>query len=482
MGELYEKYLKYMNESLILAVASNPAAKDTALPSRLKVKPVSVRGVTLFQVTRTVGPKELHENLEADAAARLLESVVDPADTEQPQHFKQLEIKNNSTTVVTMVSKRGTVTTKEHRTAASAGNTAAGKAGNAAAGAAGTENDPSRRIPGPNMPERGCSYPGPVGRFGTNDPGAAAPGSVPGTIDGSLPGSVGTTESAALSHNRKKHYLLEEGIPVPFLVQLGVMTPDGRVVKARYDKFRQINRYLEFVEDILPSLPRGREISIIDFGCGKSYLTFALYYYLHEKQGYDVHITGLDLKEDVIAECGRLAKSFGYDKLEFLHGDIADYTGTDEVDMVVTLHACDTATDYALYKAIKWNAKVIFCVPCCQHELNKQIDDSSRMPIMKYGLIKERVSALYTDALRANMLEAQGYKTQILEFIDMEHTPKNILIRAVKTGPRMLPKGFKKRTSEQGSDRKNDYRSVMEEIGADPTLFRLLENDKKENT
>ncbi len=474
MGELYEKYLKYMNESLILAVASNPASKDTALPSRLKVKPVSVRGVTLFQVTRTVGPKELHENLDAGTAARLLESVVDPADTEQPQHFKQLEIKNDSTTVVTMVSKRGTVTTKEHRTAPAAGN--------AAAGAAGTENGPSRRIPGPNMPERGCSYPGPVGRFGANAPGAAAPGSVTGTIDGSLPGSVGTTDSAALSHNRKKHYLLEEGIPVPFLVQLGVMTPDGRVVKARYDKFRQINRYLEFVEDILPSLPRGREISIIDFGCGKSYLTFALYYYLHEKQGYDVHITGLDLKEDVIAECGRLAKSFGYDKLEFLHGDIADYTGTDEVDMVVTLHACDTATDYALYKAIKWNAKVIFCVPCCQHELNKQIDDSSRMPIMKYGLIKERVSALYTDALRANMLEAQGYKTQILEFIDMEHTPKNILIRAVKTGPRMLPKGFKKRTSEQGSDRKSDYRSVMEEIGADPTLFRLLENDKKENT
>ncbi len=474
MGELYEKYLKYMNESLILAVASNPAAKDTALPSRLKVKPVSVRGVTLLQVTRTVGPKELHENLDADAAARLLESVVDPADTEQPQHFKQLEIKNDSTTVVTMVSKRGTVTTKEHRTAPAAGN--------AAAGTAGTENSQSRRISGPNMPERGCSYPGPVGRFGTNAPGTAAPGSVTGTIDGSLPGSVVTTESAALSHNRKKHYLLEEGIPVPFLVQLGVMTPDGRVVKARYDKFRQINRYLEFVEDILPSLPRGREISIIDFGCGKSYLTFALYYYLHEKQGYDVHITGLDLKEDVIAECGRLAKSFGYDKLEFLHGDIADYTGTDEVDMVVTLHACDTATDYALYKAIKWNAKVIFCVPCCQHELNKQIDDSSRMSIMKYGLIKERVSALYTDALRANMLEAQGYKTQILEFIDMEHTPKNILIRAVKTGPRMLPKGFKKRTAEQGSDRKSDYRSVMEEIGADPTLFRLLENDKKENT
>ena len=480
MGELYEKYLKYMNESLILAVASNPAAKDTALPSRLKVKPVSVRGVTLFQVTRTVGPKELHENLDANAAAKLLASLVDPADDGQPQHFRQLEIKNDSTTVVTMVSKRGTVTTKEHRTALAAGNTAAG---DQTPGGITSADGPSRRIPGPNMPERGCSYPGPVGRFGAGGSASAEFGSVPGTIAGSLHGSVsGPAGGAVPSHNRKKHYLLEEGVPVPFLVQLGVMTPDGRVVKARYDKFRQINRYLEFVEDILPSLPKGREISIIDFGCGKSYLTFALYYYLHEKQGYDVHITGLDLKEDVIAECGRLAKSFGYEKLEFLHGDIADYTGTDEVDMVVTLHACDTATDYALYKAIKWNAKVIFCVPCCQHELNKQIDDTSRMPIMKYGLIKERVSALYTDALRANMLEAEGYKTQILEFIDMEHTPKNILIRAVKTGPRMLPKGFKKRSSEQETGRKSDYKAVMEEIGADPTLFRLLENDKKENT
>ena len=448
MGELYEKYLKYMNESLILAVAGNPAVKDADLPSRLRVKPVSIKGVTLFQVTRTVGPKELHGNLDAEAAARLLAEVMDPEDKTQPQHFRQLEIKTHSTTVVTMVGKRGTVTTKEHRIAPGSNTSADGT---------------SRRVPGPNMPERGCSYPGPAGRPGADASGFPAPGMQPPAQD----------------HNRKKNYLLEEGVPVPFLVRLGVMTPDGRVVKARYDKFRQINRYLEFVDDILPSLPKGREISIIDFGCGKSYLTFALYYYLHEKQGYDVHITGLDLKADVIAECSRLAKSFGYEKLEFLHGDIADYTGTDSVDMVVTLHACDTATDYALYKAIKWGAKVIFCVPCCQHELNGQIDDSSRMSIMKYGLIKERVSALYTDALRANMLEAQGYKTQILEFIEMEHTPKNILIRAVKTGPKMMPAGFKKRAQAQREEQKNNYKEVMKEIGADPTLYRLL-NDGSE--
>jgi SAM-dependent methyltransferase len=446
MQDLYEKYLKYMDGSLILAVASNPAEKNATLPVKLKVKPVVIKGAALFQVTRTVGTKELHENLSAEDAAKLLASSLDPSDTTQKQHFRQLEVKNDSTSVVTLVSKKGTVTVKEHRNPA----------------AAGTAPDaPAARKKGPNMPEGGCSYPGPAIRQGSG----VCP--VPGDLS-SIP-----------SHNRKKNYLLEEGVPVPFLVQLGVMTPDGRVVKARYDKFRQINRYLEFVEDILPSLPRGREISIIDFGCGKSYLTFALYYYLHEKQGYDVHITGLDLKADVIAECSRLAKSFGYEKLEFLHGDIADYTGTDSVDMVVTLHACDTATDYALFKAIKWGAKVIFCVPCCQHELNGQIDDSSRKPIMKYGLIKERVSALYTDALRANMLEAQGYKTQILEFIDMEHTPKNILIRAVKTGPKMMPKGFKKRTEAQDGDQKEDYKKVMKEIGADPTLYRLL-NDEKE--
>ena len=237
---------------------------------------------------------------------------------------------------------------------------------------------------------------------------------------------------ADLSHNRKKRYILEEGTPVPFLVDLGVMTPEGKIVHSKYDKFRQINRFLEFVEDIREELPKDREVTILDFGCGKSYLTFALYYYLKVLHGLDIRIIGLDLKEDVIEHCDALARDYGYDKLKFLTGDIASYTGEDCVDMVVTLHACDTATDFALEKAVRWGAKVILSVPCCQHELNRQIHQEVLEPVLKYGLIRERMAALVTDALRAGVLEEQGYEVQILEFIDMEHTPKNILIRAVK--------------------------------------------------
>lgn len=265
-----------------------------------------------------------------------------------------------------------------------------------------------------------------------------------------------------LEHNRKKKYILEEGTPVPFLIDLGVMTSDGKIVHARYDKFRQINRFLEFIEDVLPELEKGREQTLIDFGCGKSYLTFAMYYYLRELKGYDVRIIGLDLKEDVIEHCSKLAKKYGYEKLEFLMGDIASYEGVDHVDMVVTLHACDTATDYALQKAVEWGAKVILSVPCCQHELNGQIHSELMQPVLKYGLIKERMAALLTDAFRANLLEEQGYQVQILEFIDMEHTPKNILIRGVKKG------NSKKKTEE--------LRTCMDAWGVQPLLDKLLDS------
>ncbi|MGN8848911.1 class I SAM-dependent methyltransferase [Bariatricus sp. HCP28S3_C2] len=238
------------------------------------------------------------------------------------------------------------------------------------------------------------------------------------------------------SHNRAKHYILEEGKTVPFLRDLGVMTKTGEIVRTKFDKFRQINRFLEFIEDILPQLPKDREVTILDFGCGKSYLTFAMYYYLHELNGYDIRIIGLNLKTDVIEACNQLAKKYGYKKLKFLEGNIADYTGSDEVDMVVTLHACDTATDFALAKAVGWKAKVILSVPCCQHELNGQMANEVLAPLFSYGLIKERMAALVTDSLRAEYLKREGYDTQILEFIDMEHTPKNILIRAVYTGKR----------------------------------------------
>lgn len=237
-----------------------------------------------------------------------------------------------------------------------------------------------------------------------------------------------------LAHNRVKQYILKEGTPVPFLMDLRVMNKEGKIHRPAYDKFKQINRFLEFIEDILPALSREREVTILDFGCGKSYLTFAMYYYLKELKGYDVNIIGLDLKEDVIRKCNGLAEKYGYEKLHFLCGDIAEYEGVQKVDMVVTLHACDKATDYALAKAVEWDAQVILSVPCCQHELNDQIQNKMLSPVLKYGLLKERMSALLTDGIRAELLESKGYSTQILEFIDVEHTPKNLLIRAVKTG------------------------------------------------
>ena len=267
-------------------------------------------------------------------------------------------------------------------------------------------------------------------------------------------------------HNRKKNYILDEGQVIPPLVDMGIFTGEGKVVKSMYDKFRQINRFLEFIEDVLPELPKDREVTILDFGCGKSYLTFAIYYYLHELKGYDIRIIGLDLKTDVIYACNQLAKKYGYRKLKFMEGNIADYTGSDEVDMVVTLHACDTATDFALAKAVGWKAKVILSVPCCQHEVNRQIANETLAPLFSYGLIKERMAALVTDAMRAEYLKREGYDTQILEFIDMEHTPKNILIRAIYTGN-------KGKNTEA-------IRTCEEMLHIDPMLGRLLDQQNEE--
>ncbi len=271
----------------------------------------------------------------------------------------------------------------------------------------------------------------------------------------------GEVKRAEVSHNRKKQYILEEGMDIPFLRELGVMTQDGKIVKSKFDKFRQINRFLEFIEDIVPKLPTDREATILDFGCGKSYLTFAMYYYLHEIKGYDIRIIGLDLKKAVIQHCQKLSDEYGYDKLNFLVGDIRDYTGVTKVDMVVTLHACDTATDIALAKAVNWDATIILSVPCCQHELNKQIQSEVLNPLFKYGLIKERMASLITDGLRAEYLEGQGYDCQILEFIDMEHTPKNILIRGIKSGK-------KAQNVEQ-------IEACKTLLNIDPILGRLLE-------
>lgn len=269
----------------------------------------------------------------------------------------------------------------------------------------------------------------------------------------------------SLQHNRKKQYILPEDKPVSFLVELGIQTSQGKLVDKKIKKFKQINRFLEFIKDVEKELPEDKPVTIIDFGCGKSYLTFAVYYYLHEMQKKEVNIIGLDLKETVIRHCNELAEKFGYQEhLKFYHGDISDYEGVDQVDMVMTLHACDVATDYALHKAVLWNAKVILSVPCCQHEVNKQIQSQLLQPLLKYGILKERMSALITDGLRASILEQEGYEVQILEFIDMEHTPKNLLIRGVKRGKKKSAKG------------KEAYAGLCDALHIHTTLEKLLED------
>ena len=236
----------------------------------------------------------------------------------------------------------------------------------------------------------------------------------------------------SLLHNQKKNYLLEEGSPIPFLVEIGLMNSVGRVQADKRNKFKQMNRFLEIVRDILPAFKDKKKIRILDFGCGKAYLTFALYHYFHVMLGYELEVIGLDLKKDVIADCQRVAKNLGYQNLHFSLGDINSFEVKEEIDLIVTLHACDTATDAALEKAIRSKTNVILSVPCCQHELFPQIKNVDLNPLLDHGILKERFSALATDAARGKLLEILGYSVQILEFIDLEHTPKNILIRAVR--------------------------------------------------
>ncbi len=233
-------------------------------------------------------------------------------------------------------------------------------------------------------------------------------------------------------HNKKKEYIIEEGEKCDFLIHLGVMDKNGKVFQKKYDKFRQINRYLEFISDIVKEFPTDRKLKIVDFGSGKAYLTFALYYYLVKKLKMDIEIYGVDIKEDVIEFCNKTSEELNYEGLKFVYGDIKSFDILKNADFVVTLHACDTATDDAIIQALKWNAKVIMCVPCCQHELFGKIQNNVMTPILKHGIVKEKLSSIITDSLRGNILEIMGYSVQLLEFIDMEHTPKNILIRAVK--------------------------------------------------
>lgn len=380
--EVMEFLEKVMNENLVDMILSG--AKRAEYPSKIKVRPVIMKGGLFFQVTRYEGKKVLHENMDGVEARQY---VADAA----VNCYKQTQVVTVNGQGSILSGKKNTATVKYR--------------------------------------------------------------------EGKTPVRV----AAPLTHNRVRNYILSEGTPVEFLVDLGVMTKEGKVVASRYDKFRQINRFLEFIEDILPALDGKKTQRIVDFGCGKSYLTFAMYHYLKVMKGYDVEIIGLDLKEDVIEECSALAQRYGYTDLHFLVGDIASYEGVTTVDMVVTLHACDTATDYALYKAVKWGAKVILSVPCCQHEVNGQIKNELFEPVLKYGILKERMSALITDGIRANILERYGYKTQILEFIDMEHTPKNLLIRGVKEEGKSEPK-----------DDCSNLEKLEQELNLQLTLERLF--------
>ncbi len=256
------------------------------------------------------------------------------------------------------------------------------------------------------------------------------------TVRARTPSQTPPMPAAPPRHDRQKNYLLAEGEPVPFLVRLGVMTADGKVVAVKRDKFKQINRFLEMVDDVAGSLPASGPLHVIDFGCGKAYLTFALYHYLTAIKQRQVRLVGLDLKEDVVAFCGEIAHDLGCEGLTFAVGEIGAYAPESggPVDMVVTLHACDTATDDALVKAVAWNARVILSVPCCQHELFGQLASDVLRPMLKHGILKERLTALVTDSVRASLLESAGYSVQILEFIALEHTAKNLLIRAIRRG------------------------------------------------
>ena len=271
-----------------------------------------------------------------------------------------------------------------------------------------------------------------------------------------------TRSASTRRHDRHKRYLLEEGTPVPFLVELGVMTPEGKVRAARRDKFRQINRFLELVDDVVPSLARDGTLHVVDFGCGKSYLTFALHHLLTAVRGRDVEIVGLDLKEDVIATCSALADQYDARGLRFERGAIASFDAGHKVDLVVSLHACDTATDEALAQAVRWEADAILAVPCCQKEAYRQMESDLLAPLLRHGLAKERLGALVTDALRAQLLELAGYRTQLVEFVALEHTAKNVLIRAVRGKP-------------AGPEVRRAYEELRDSLALRPTLERLLE-------
>ena len=460
--ELREVLLRYLDADLERVIFSNPRTRESYL--KLTVRPLLLRGALAFQTEEFTEKQAFQKNQNAEKTAEYLLGELE-------NRYRNAEIASLHGIVNILISKKGTVTIKEKKVgvkraenrtvSVAAGDVQkAGKQMPAKSHADVKENSLEKSGQSQSSHENGkMQRSAKIQGNGKLQSNAKQQKNAGTGLSAGMDAAAFSERLASLSHNRTKKYVLQEGVPVPFLVDLGVMTAEGKVVKSRYDKFRQINRFLEFIEDVLPNLDSNRTNTIIDFGCGKSYLTFAMYYYLHVLKKYSIRVIGLDLKKDVIALCNRLSKKFGFENLTFLHGDIAGYEGVDQVDMVVTLHACDTATDYALAKAVKWGAKVILSVPCCQHEINKQIQNDLLSPVLQYGLLKERMSALLTDGIRGQLLEMSGYRTQILEFIDMEHTPKNIMIRAIRQGKKADGAALE---------------AMMKKLHVKPTLYGLL--------
>ncbi|MCK9525619.1 MAG: SAM-dependent methyltransferase [Limnochordia bacterium] len=375
-----------LEEGRLLGCSLSKLRKKETPYEKVSLRPLTLRGELVYQVTYHHREKELHENLTPSEAEELVLNLMG-------QVFRQGHFSTSEADWQVLVSKKGSMKILQHA--------------------------PSRQGQDPD-----------------------------------------------LAHNRSKRYILQEGTPYPFLIELGVMNQAGKVLAKRYHKFRQLNKYLEIVEDCIPYLPEDRPLRVVDFGSGKAYLTFALYHYLAQHLQRDVQIIGLDLKEDVVAFCNEMATRLGFEHLDFYAKDIRDFQAKGQVDVVVSLHACDVATDYALAQAVKWGAKVILAVPCCQHEVLGQLDQGRDPVLFEHGILKERVASLLTDAARGKLLETEGYAVQVMEFIDLEHTPKNLLIRAF-----LDPKS-------NGQQAREDYGRFRESWGIRPTLETLLTKDR----
>lgn len=410
----------FAGNSLLKIIFSGKRKKSLAY-SKVMMRPLKVSGKTKYQAEYTYPKKVTHSNLEKDDARSLALRLV-------CEDFKQLNIFTRDSEIQVLAAKPETPRIMR------------------------------KALPAPAAPTSKASTAG-AGAPARDGAGAAS-------VSGSVKADAAVPVHTVAAHNRAKNYVLPAGVPCDFLIRLGIMSEDGTVFPRSYGKFRQINRYLEIVEDVFPYLPKDKTLKIIDFGCGKAYLTFALYHYLKVMKQRNVEIIGLDLKEDVIDFCSGVASDLGYDELKFLKGDIADYTD-DHADMVVTLHACDTATDYALIHAVDWNTKVILSVPCCQHELFKQIKNDLHKPILKHGILKDRFTEYLTDGLRGLKLEACGYNVAMIEFTSLEHTARNIMIKAVKTNAAGAYAKKKREAAEQ------QYQALCDFYQVTPTIGRL---------